>query len=101
MAQVLNTTTSASAASAAWVYPSPSSMPTMRSESCSFIWQPNVRTKYVPEEVIEVSNVAKRKGWDRRSQPFRPPFGGLCGRCLDRSGTAVHHPVPRPEEPTD
>ena len=44
MQHVLSTTTSASARSAAGTSPSASSRPAMRSESCSFIWHPNVRT---------------------------------------------------------
>src|SRR4051812_34068394 len=42
--QVLKRIRSASAASAASAYPSDSSMPFMRSESCSFIWHPKVVT---------------------------------------------------------
>ena len=43
---VLNTITSASSANGASPSPSDSSMPLMRSESCAFIWQPNVVTWY-------------------------------------------------------
>src|SRR6478752_5030231 len=42
--QVLNRIRSASARPCASSYPSDSSMPFMRSESCSFIWHPNVVT---------------------------------------------------------
>src|SRR5262245_8815158 len=45
MQQVLSTTTSAEARSSAGSIPSAASRPAMRSESCSFIWHPNVRTK--------------------------------------------------------
>ena len=45
MAHVLNTTTSASAASSVGRYPSAVSRPAIRSESCSFIWHPNVRSR--------------------------------------------------------
>ena len=41
---VLKTTTSASSGVDASPSPSSSSMPLMRSESCAFIWQPNVVT---------------------------------------------------------
>ena len=44
MQHVLSTTTSASSRSPAATSPSASSSPAMRSESCSFIWHPNVRT---------------------------------------------------------
>src|SRR3954468_18099803 len=44
--QVLKRIRSASPRSAASRYPSDSSMPFMRSESCSFIWQPKVVTWY-------------------------------------------------------
>src|SRR6476620_9403447 len=43
---VLNTTTSASSGLGASPSPRDSSMPLMRSESCAFIWQPNVVTWY-------------------------------------------------------
>ena len=43
---VLKTRTSASSREAASPKPSDSSVPLMRSESCAFIWQPNVVTKY-------------------------------------------------------
>jgi hypothetical protein len=46
-AQVLNTTRSATAPSTAAAYPASSSSPVSRSESCTFIWQPYVRTWYV------------------------------------------------------
>ncbi len=42
--QVLNRIRSASSRSATSSYPSDSSMPFMRSESCSFIWHPKVVT---------------------------------------------------------
>ena len=42
--QVLNRIRSASARSGTSWYPSDSSMPFIRSESCSFIWHPNVVT---------------------------------------------------------
>src|SRR5437764_2201055 len=44
---VLKTTTSASPCVGASPRPSSSSMPLMRSESCAFIWHPNVVTAYV------------------------------------------------------
>src|SRR5438309_10205857 len=40
------TTTSASAASLVASYPACSSSPAIRSESCPFIWQPNVSMRY-------------------------------------------------------
>src|SRR3712207_659014 len=46
MQHVLRTTTSASSSPSAAVIPSASSSPAMRSESCSFIWHPKVRTRY-------------------------------------------------------
>src|SRR5687767_5127954 len=46
MQHVLSTTTSADSASVVASMPSDSSIPAMRSESCTFIWQPKVRTKY-------------------------------------------------------
>jgi hypothetical protein len=42
--QVLRTITSASSCEAASPSPSSSSRPLIRSESCAFIWQPNVVT---------------------------------------------------------
>ena len=42
--QVLKRMRSAPSASGASAYPSDSSMPFMRSESCSFIWHPKVVT---------------------------------------------------------
>ena len=42
--QVLKRMRSASVRAGASRYPSDSSMPFIRSESCSFIWQPNVVT---------------------------------------------------------
>jgi hypothetical protein len=44
MQQVLSTTTSASSTLAAGCSPSASNSPAIRSESCSFIWHPKVRT---------------------------------------------------------
>src|SRR4051795_7501807 len=44
MEQVLKRIRSASARSGTSAYPSDSSMPFMRSESCSFIWHPKVVT---------------------------------------------------------
>src|SRR4051794_41838387 len=52
MQHVLSTTTSASATSSPAAYPSASSSPAMRSESCSFIWHPKVRTTYFPEPAM-------------------------------------------------
>src|SRR5690606_37981574 len=49
-AQVGNTTMSASAPAPARRYPAPSSRPARRSESCTFIWQPYVRTSKVRAE---------------------------------------------------
>src|SRR5215213_9948076 len=46
MQHVLSTTTSASCSPCARTRPSASSSPAMRSESCSFIWHPKVRTMY-------------------------------------------------------
>ena len=42
--QVLNRITSAPARSSASSYPSEASIPRIRSESCTFIWHPNVVT---------------------------------------------------------
>jgi hypothetical protein len=47
MQQVLSTTTSASDSSEVGTNPSATSNPASRSESCSFIWHPNVRMKKV------------------------------------------------------
>src|SRR5688572_17911232 len=47
MQHVLSTITSASSGCSAGRSPSASSSPTIRSESCSFIWHPKVRTAYV------------------------------------------------------
>src|SRR5581483_6363891 len=47
MQHVLRTTTSASSRPDAGSSPSASSTPAMRSESCSFIWHPYVRTRYL------------------------------------------------------
>src|SRR3954453_21448312 len=47
MQHVLSTTTSASPAEDAGARPSASRRPAMRSESCSFIWHPKVRTTYL------------------------------------------------------
>ncbi len=44
--QVLKTSTSAWSREGASPKPSDSSVPLMRSESCAFIWHPNVVTKY-------------------------------------------------------
>src|SRR5215211_9254453 len=44
--QVLNTSTSASSRERASPSPRSSSKPLIRSESCAFIWQPKVVTKY-------------------------------------------------------
>jgi hypothetical protein len=44
--QVLNTSTSAASCEGASPSPSDSSIPLIRSESCAFIWQPNVVTWY-------------------------------------------------------
>src|SRR5262245_13721446 len=41
------TTRSASTTSAAGSYPACSSKPAIRSEACTFIWQPNVSTRYL------------------------------------------------------
>src|SRR3954451_7220803 len=49
IAQVLRTTTSASAASSVATIPSDVRSPAIRSESCSFIWHPNVRTRNRPD----------------------------------------------------
>jgi hypothetical protein len=46
MQQVFSTTTSASSRLSVGSMPSASSNPAMRSESCSFIWHPKVRTRY-------------------------------------------------------
>ena len=43
MQQVLSTMTSASSRTEARSYPSSSSNPAIRSESCTFIWHPKVR----------------------------------------------------------
>jgi hypothetical protein len=43
----LKTITSAASCDLASPSPSDSSMPLIRSESCAFIWHPNVETKYV------------------------------------------------------
>ena len=45
--QVLKTSTSAWSREGASPKPSDSSVPLMRSESCAFIWHPNVVTKYL------------------------------------------------------
>src|SRR5579884_3076225 len=45
MQQVLSTTTSAASTSSVGSIPSAASRPAMRSESCSFIWHPKVRTR--------------------------------------------------------
>jgi hypothetical protein len=45
MQQVLRTTMSAVSTLSAGTRPSAASSPAMRSESCSFIWHPKVRTK--------------------------------------------------------
>ena len=45
--QVMNATTSASSIVSTGRAPRPSSMPAMRSESCLFIWHPNVRMQNV------------------------------------------------------
>ena len=47
MQQVFKTTTSASSSPDATSMPSASSRPAMRSESCSFIWHPKVRSRYL------------------------------------------------------
>src|SRR4051794_39419405 len=47
MVHVLSTTTSASRKLSVRSMPSASRRPAMRSESCSFIWHPNVRTTYL------------------------------------------------------
>jgi hypothetical protein len=47
IAHVLNTTTPAFATSSVGVIPSAVSKPAIRSESCSFIWHPKVRIRYV------------------------------------------------------
>ena len=45
--QVMKATMSASSTDSTWRAPMPSSMPAMRSESCLFIWHPNVRRQNV------------------------------------------------------
>src|SRR4051812_21856040 len=64
--QVLNRIRSASARWGTSAYPSDSSMPFMRSESCSFIWHPKVVTwkRFMP--VRRVS--APRRGADRSAR---------------------------------
>src|SRR3982751_5002314 len=52
MQQVLSTITSASPSPSAASIPSASNSPAIRSESCSFIWHPKVRTTYFPEPVM-------------------------------------------------
>src|SRR5262245_43931406 len=71
MQQVLSTTTSAASTDAARSSPSASSRPAMRSESCSFIWHPKVRTKYVRVTTGKV----RRAGTDRPASFVDPAFG--------------------------
>src|SRR5215207_5935438 len=68
--QVLSTTTSASSTSSVCSMPSAASNPAIRSESCSFIWHPNVRM------------------WKRRGSVT----GSVYGRgSRSRPQAAVHH----------
>src|SRR6266545_3999347 len=73
-AHVFNTTTWASVASSARTYPSDSSRPAIRSESCSFIWHPKVRIRYRP--------LIATPGYPRRDRGSP--------RELDRPGLAHH-----------
>src|SRR4051795_7576129 len=62
MEQVLKRIRSASARSGTSAYPSDSSMPFMRSESCSFIWHPKVVTWKRFTGLVRVSRGARPRG---------------------------------------
>ena len=65
----------------------------MRSESCSFIWHPKVRTTYVPDIVgsLRVSVAATRTGPSHRfgSREVRPALRWPTDRSIDRDRLIV------------
>ena len=91
MQHVLMTTTSALASSSIGSRPSCSNSPAIRSESCSFIWQPNVRTTY--RRVTTLSRLArhtKSAGATRRRHPHNDGESAAnCRRALIRVRSAL------------
>src|SRR5689334_16492417 len=75
MVQVLRTTTSASRTSSVRSMPSASRRPAMRSESCSFIWHPKVRTTYL--RVTHRGYASAGAGDRRDGEPGRAEVDGV------------------------
>src|SRR5437870_10793191 len=88
MQHVLSTTTSASCGEAARDNPSATRRPAMRSESCSFIWHPKVRTKYVRAMALSSLGLG-RAGRTGLAWPGAPGGAPRCPCCSEG-----RHPAP-------
>src|SRR5690606_3832460 len=83
MQHVLSTTTSASSTSSVATMPSATNWPAIRSESCSFIWHPKVRTrKRLAGSGVAAGSVMARRVYGR--DPRRSEVGTRAGAV--RSG---------------
>src|SRR5262245_36792460 len=94
MQQVLSTTTSASSTLAAGRNPSASSRPAIRSESCSFIWHPKVRTRYrdTPDSLAMGANAtaAAYTRLSRDEENERSAEGAAVRRAAHHGGRDRH-----------
>src|SRR3954454_20436442 len=109
MQHVLSTTTSAASSDAAGTIPSAVSRPAMRSESCSFIWHPYVRTTklradsvtgapgYGPPRARTIGPIASPRArhlglLDRLPTPRSAPHPGRHRRVRPAPGVPVAAP---------